>query len=195
MNRISIVAVAIASLVASATLAAGPLAGVDLAARVRGYLAARGVDPDESYRVIITPDAATDPRYQRLGAWDFAGIPEPTEDTLPTLAQAAADIAAFRTAQEAARQAAKPAERKAYERAFFDMTEQLLTLTSDPLAGQEPPVKLGFPAIQTLIEALQTTDPMAAINFSLKLLTIDAALKRYDVLWWEDAIYHVAPGE
>jgi hypothetical protein len=84
----------------------------------------------------------------------------------------------------------KSTEQKTYENGFFALTEELLTLTEDERAGQEPPVKLGFPEIQTLIEAIQATDPMAAVNFSLKLLTIDAALKRYDTLWWDNAATH-----
>jgi len=84
----------------------------------------------------------------------------------------------------------KSTEQKAYESQFFQLTEELLTLTEDERAGQDPPIKLGFPDIQILIEAVQAVDPMGAVNFSLKLLTIDAALKRYDMMWWDNAVEH-----
>lgn len=98
----------------------------------------------------------------------------------------------IRAEEEAQRQAAKPLERKVYENQFFDLIEQLYNATG---VTNEVTPKLGFPEIQSLIETVQATDPMAAVNYSLKLLSIDAALKRYDVLWWDDAIQHVIPEE
>lgn len=89
----------------------------------------------------------------------------------------------------------KTAEQKAYENAFYELTEQILTATSDPRAGQTPAVKLGFPEIQAMIEAIQVADPMAAVNLSLKLLTVDAALKRFSLLWWDNAVQHAPIGD
>ena len=85
---------------------------------------------------------------------------------------------------------AKPAEQKAAENAFFTLTETILAEVSDPRAGQTPPVKLSFSEINALIKTIQTTDPMAAINFSLELLAVDAELKRFDILWWDKAATH-----
>ena len=85
------------------------------------------------------------------------------------------------------RQAMKPPMRKYYENMFFDLIDELLVLTNNP---QEPTPKLGFPELQGLINQIQSTDPTAAVNLSLNLLTIDAALKRYDMMWWDNAIRH-----
>ena len=89
----------------------------------------------------------------------------------------------------------KPAEQKAAENAFFTLTETILATVSDPRAGQTPPVKLSFSEINALIKTIQATDPMAAINFSLELLAVDAELKRFDILWWDKASTHVIPQE
>ena len=81
----------------------------------------------------------------------------------------------------------KPQAQKQYENAFFDLIDELLVLVDDP---QDPTPKLGFPELQALIAQVQSVDPMAAVNLSLNLLTIDAALKRYDTMWWDNAVRH-----
>jgi len=85
---------------------------------------------------------------------------------------------------------AKSAERKAYENAFFARTEELLALLSDPRAGQAPPVKLGFVEIDALIGSIPEAQTLDAMRLALKLLSIDAALKRFDPLWWDSAETH-----
>jgi hypothetical protein len=92
-------------------------------------------------------------------------------------------------------QASKPLEQRAYENAFFELTEQVLALSEDERAGQEPPVKLGFDELNTLLEALFDADMVNATKLSIKLLSIDSALKRYNTLWWDDAIQHEIPEE
>lgn len=103
--------------------------------------------------------------------------------------QAELDLAAEKEAQ---RQASKPLGQRQYENQFFDLIEELHNATG--VTNQVTP-KLGFPEIQTLIETIQVTDPMGAVNYSLKLLTVDSALKRYDTLWWDDAVQHEIPEE
>jgi hypothetical protein len=96
---------------------------------------------------------------------------------------------------ESARQLSKPIEQRQYENTFFSLTEQLLTALDDPRAGQEPPVKLSFPEIDAILEQLFEVDLATATRASIKLLGIDAALKRYNTLWWDDAIQHELPEE
>jgi hypothetical protein len=96
---------------------------------------------------------------------------------------------------EAERQSQKPLEQRQYENAFFALTEQVLTLSSDPRVGQTPPVKLGFDELNALLESLFDSDMATATKFSIKLLSIDSALKRYNTLWWDDAITHEIPEE
>ena len=90
------------------------------------------------------------------------------------------------TSEEVA-QARKTPGQRVYENAFFDLIEELLIITDNV---QDPVPKLGFPELQALIAQVQSVDPMAAVNLSLNLLTIDAALKRYNMLWWDNAVRH-----
>ena len=121
-----------------------------------------------------------------VGFWDY-DLPFPTDENLPSAEEAAIWKADRIQSAEAARQAAKPLAQKQYENAFFDLIDTLLTLTGDP---QDPTPKLGFPELQGLINQIQSTDPTTAVNLSLNLLTIDAALKRYDMMWWDNAVRH-----
>ena len=84
----------------------------------------------------------------------------------------------------------KSMEQKLAENAFFTLTETILATVEDERAGETPPVKLSFIEINALIKTIQGTDPMAAINFSLELLALDAELKRFDILWWDKAATH-----
>lgn len=95
--------------------------------------------------------------------------------------------------EDAWRQSSKPLAQKQYENSFFELTEQLLTALQDERAGQTPPVKLSFPEIDAILEQLFTADLATATRASIRLLGIDAALKRYDTLWWDDAIQHELP--
>lgn len=80
---------------------------------------------------------------------------------------------------EQARQDAKPLALKSTENEFFDLCEQL-GFTGKP----------GFDELSDAIATLQATDPMAAISLSIKLLSIDAAGKRYSATWWDSAQKH-----
>ena len=123
--------------------------------------------------------------------WAVPGIPKPSEADLPSLEDALQILADYEAVREIARQEAKPLEQKTAENAFFTLTETILTFVSDERAGQTPPIKLSFSEINGLIKTIQATDPMAAINFSLELLAVDAELKRFDVLWWDKAATHI----
>lgn len=170
------------------------LYGENLSDRVRAYLALNDVNPYESYRVIVTP-SSENPTLQSLGRWVFSSIPEPTEETLPSLADVPGILANYTSQKESQRQASKPLEQRQYENAFFALTEQVLTLSSDPRVGQTPPVKLGFDELNALLESLFDSDMATATKLSIKLLSIDSALKRYNTLWWDDAITHEIPEE
>lgn len=123
--------------------------------------------------------------------WPFS-FPAPDDFTLPTPEQAEQILSDYASQKEAQRQSDKPLEQRQYENQFFSLTEELFNLTG---VTNDVTPKLGFPELQAKIEQIQATDPMAAVNLSLKLLTIDAALKRYDALWWDDAIQHELPEE
>ena len=162
---------------------ASPAFAASFAERVEYYLALNGLEYSAERVLVQNWHSARAPEILR---WDY-DLPFPTEEVLPTAEEAAVWKAERIESAEAARQAAKPPMRKYYENMFFDLIDELLVLTNNP---QEPTPKLGFPELQGLINQIQSTDPTAAVNLSLNLLTIDAALKRYDMMWWDDAVRH-----
>lgn len=119
----------------------------------------------------------------------WASLDEPTQEVY--LASAASLFEELYAARSALDQSAKPVDRKIMENLFYQLIGQVLIAVGDPRADDEQIPKLGFPEITALVEVVQVADPMAAINFSLKLLTVDAALKRYDLLWWDTVTQHV----
>lgn len=148
-----------------------------------------------------------------IAIWSGISMPMPTPEELAAVTQAEIDafstydplglvvnedgyllyggdayLAQREAAVEAQRQSEKPLERKQYENAFFSLIEQVLTLANEPVPTPIP--KLGFSELNAMIESLQVTHTQEAIFFALKLLSVDAALKRYDSLWWDDVYYH-----
>jgi hypothetical protein len=127
----------------------------------------------------------------RILRWNVPGVPEPTEETLPSTEAAEIILADYADAKETAAQAAKPLGRRVLENQFFELSETILTLMEDERAGQTPPIKLGFEALGDLLDTMSQGEAFAtSVSLSLKLLSIDAALKRYEMRWWEDATYH-----
>ena len=149
------------------------------------YLYESGIDPSPLSSLTAPSVFTRENGVVRVQYWpeDLLG-PQPTEAQLPSEEYAAA---AYAEIKSSAAQAAKPLAQKQYENSFFDLIDTLLTLTGDP---QDPTPKLGFPELQGLINQIQSTDPTTAVNLSLNLLTIDAALKRYSTMWWDDAVRH-----
>jgi len=149
-------------------------------------------------------DAVAERRVLILGGEDAqivkweTDIPRPTEQELPSVEASRVLLVPTMYRKvvdgqlvemtEAEKQALKPAERKAYEKAYFDLTAQILTAVGDERAAARP--KLGFTELSEALETLKDTEPMQAIFYTLELFKIDAALKRYEVRWWEDAYDH-----
>jgi hypothetical protein len=163
----------------------------DLVLRYKAYVAQRGFSPDivntrgSPITVFVNPDKSLD--RISWNSWK-AGLGEPLVTDIPDASTASNILTQYYANQEAERQATKPLEQRQYENQFFALTEQLFNLTG---VTNDVTPKLGFPELQAKIEQVQATDPMLAVNLSLKLLSIDSALKRYDTLWWDDAIQHV----
>lgn len=80
-------------------------------------------------------------------------------------------------AEESARQTAKNATLKGIENEFITLCLQL---------GFED--KAGFDELESVLESLSDRDQ--ARDISLKLLSIDAAGKRYSATWWDDCVWH-----
>lgn len=165
-------------------------ASASLVDRYKAYVIQSGQDPNLVNRrgspitVFTKPDGSLDWLVWRD---NVVGFLPPQEDQLPSVEQAAVVLENYAAQKESQRQASKPLEQRTYENQFYALTEQLFNLTG---VTNEITPKLGFPELQAKIEQIQATDPMTAVNLSLKLLSIDAALKRYSVLWWDDAIQH-----
>lgn len=90
----------------------------------------------------------------------------------------------------AARQVAKPIERKVAENTYLTLCQTALAAAADQRATNVPPAKLTFAELATVMDTIMTADPQAAIVLTLKMLATDAALKRFDLLWWEDTEFH-----
>lgn len=176
-----------------APLSFAQLTGLDKPDRVKAYLIQNGQDPELVYDMFIIPGVDENIYLNR---WIPQNLAEPSEQDLLSSEEAAQVVSAYyenKAAEDfAVRQASKPLEQRQYENQFYALIEQLFNLTG---VTNEVTPKLGFPGLQAKIEQVQATDPMLAINLSLKLLSIDSALKRYDTLWWDDAIQHEIPEE
>lgn len=167
------------------------MASQELQTRYVAAAALRGFDASDAEPGPLVFKAVASNQYQ-LVSWDETVLgPRTNEADLPSYEDALVILENAETAREAARQAAKPLERRYLENQFYQLIGMVLTLAGDPRAADTPVPKLGFPEITALVEVVQVADPMAAINFSLKLLTVDAALKRYDLLWWDTVTQHV----
>lgn len=108
--------------------------------------------------------------------WDIPDIPQPTQEQLDAITDIEADGFA-----EGQRQSQKSIELKTTENAFLNLC--------DTLTGSQD--KLGFPELETRLTNLMVIDEKTAILLSLKLLSVDAAGKRYGgLLWWDDCVWH-----
>jgi hypothetical protein len=70
------------------------------------------------------------------------------------------------------------------------LLENNFLLLCDSLTNTTEHAKLGFPEIEVIITGLMETNQTVAVQLSLKLLMLDSALKRYDLLWWDSCEWH-----
>jgi hypothetical protein len=127
--------------------------------------------------------------YHQFDENDFQGriLEEPIPQT-PALidgvvVDAGDEIRQALEAEQKAQELAINGERWAYENEYLTMCDQLTGGTSK--------TKLGFAELQTIITAMQATDPQTAMVLALKLLTLNAALVRTGgVMWWDDCKWH-----
>lgn len=95
-------------------------------------------------------------------------------------------------ANETARQLAKSVPLRLAENAFYTVCEQVLTAAGEDPSGKR---KLSIDELAFYIQRVKESNFAVAVELSINLLTVDASLKRYDPLWWDDAAWHpeVAP--
>ena len=68
--------------------------------------------------------------------------------------------------------------------------ENNFLLLCDSLTNSDTHTKLGFPEIEVIMTGLMESNQTLAVQLSLKLLMLDSALKRYDLLWWDSCEWH-----
>ena len=157
------------------------------------YQYENGLDPEQTGKAMSVYAGKDDAGYF-LAHWGVDSVEAPTEETLPTVEESQVIVReaqeAAATSAELARQASKPLLRKTLENDFFSFIRLVLATASDPRAAATPTPKLGFEELTPMIEAIQLSDPMAAVNLTLKGLSIDSALKRFSATWWDDAQEH-----
>lgn len=118
--------------------------------------------------------------------WEF-NIPKPTEAMLPS-ESLATNIYLGQVQKN------KQVPMKIYENAFYVLSKSVLQLAGDP-RGDLPVAqipKLSFDELNTILDALidTTGKEKQANKLSLKLLSVNSALQRYDIKWWDNAVYH-----
>jgi len=157
------------------------------ATRVLYFVNQTGGDPasvqfDKNVRLV---DTGSGPK---IVLWDVPGVPRPYNmDALVDGSVVDAWYEEYRAAQA---QLNKPAEQKLAENQYFELVKAVLTAIGDERKDLPATPKLSFQELNTLIETLSQTNLNAATLFSLKLLSTDALLKRFDTLWWDNAKYH-----
>ena len=169
-------------LVAVAVVGGALAATLSDSVQVSAYLAARGKSLESEVlglNVIMTgtSDALT------LVSWNVSGVARPGANDWPSVAEAQASL-------ESLRQAAKPMGRKQGENNYLALCVQVLAALNDPRATNSAPTKLSITELETLLTTLQDSNPMAAVVLSIKFLSVNAMLLRYETLWWEDAKLH-----
>lgn len=89
-------------------------------------------------------------------------------------------------------QTLKPLELLVLENNYFIFQKQCLTLAEDPrsLLPLDQLPKLDTDEMKTIMMIATSLHPNEAVVLSLQGLLIDGQLRRYNILWWDTAIWH-----
>ena len=89
-------------------------------------------------------------------------------------------------------QTAKTNGKKQYENGYFLLVKSVLTLANDPRKDVTPIPKLSFDELDGILDVLYETPSTEkkANKLALKLLSVNSALIRYDINWWDSATFH-----
>jgi hypothetical protein len=82
--------------------------------------------------------------------------------------------------------------RNAYENAYFQLVKAVLTLANDPRKDVTTIPKLSFEELDVILDTLYEVPATEkrANKLALKLMSVNAALQRYDLQWWDSATQH-----
>ncbi len=171
-----------------------------LPGQLEAYLIENGIDPDDAGSRRMAYAVVGGDGTMRLGPWAVPGVDAPSEMDLMESSKAPDFVSNWKAARNSARAEAKEAEiqfskspeRKKLENDFFGFIQLVLLAADDPRKDQTPTPKLGFEELTPMIEGIKATDPMGAVMLTLKGFSVDSALKRYDVKWWDNVTEHAA---
>ena len=123
-----------------------------------------------------------------ISKWNITSTNRPT---IQQLVDQDVVIAAREAAEQAAK-AAKLAGRKQYENGYFTLVKSVLTLANDPRKDITPIPKLSFDELDAILDVLyeDNNTNKKATKLAMKLLSVNSALIRYDIQWWEGASWH-----
>ena len=81
---------------------------------------------------------------------------------------------------------------KQYENDYFLIVKSVLTLANDPRKDEVPIPKLSLDELDAILDVLYETPATEkkANKLAIKLLSVNSALIRYDINWWDTATYH-----
>jgi hypothetical protein len=100
------------------------------------------------------------------------------------------DIKAKAAKELAAINAKKSLEQKVYENEYFKLSKTVLAMLDDPRKDAAETPKLSALELQAAYDQLSVVDFQASVALALRFLALDVALKRFDVLWWDNVSWH-----
>lgn len=89
-------------------------------------------------------------------------------------------------------QLGKSVTRRKYENRYFKLVKSILQLANDPRKDQVPIPKLTFDELDAILDGLYEVPASnkQATKLAMKRLSVDSALLRYDVMWYDTAVWH-----
>jgi len=126
----------------------------------------------------------------KITKWKVPGVPRPYD--MGSIVDGEAVDAWYSDYAAAKVQSSKPIEQKVGENKFFALITAVLTEAGDARKDQVPPPKLTFTEIDELLDVMYAAGVKDKVvtRLSIKLLSVDAYLKRFSAAWWDDAEYH-----
>jgi hypothetical protein len=72
------------------------------------------------------------------------------------------------------------------------LVKAILTLANDPRKDEIPIPKLGLDELKGMLDVMYEvpSTEKKANKLALKLMSVNMALQRFDLQWWDNAVYH-----
>lgn len=173
----------------------------DILARVQAYIEAHEPFAPFAWRLVVDGGkykiaewgSATIPKPEIDDAWlpsvEVAKLPREYRDNIASphsrtwVSKGTNEIAELKRVAEVTKQARKPKERRKLESKYATLWKEL--------KRNKNAKKLGSLAeCAAEVEAMAATNASAAVVYSMRLLALDAELRKYDAAWDDDAMDH-----